>query len=176
MLPDGLNWLCYFAGSSKSHRENSISCIFLESPYQVNMKSIVKCWKDFLWYFATLKTYRACPFHISIIWIYFLKNSLVLGTFLLHFAGGILSNRSCHKRLTRQGVSRIAEASQNTVGNLTNFRKRIVIIIAMHFFLAVLKPHVSLTKEIIWLLTHPLLKHLSKSVNETYVRLKLLYI
>ena len=32
MLPDGLNWLCYFAGSSKSHHENSISCIFLESP------------------------------------------------------------------------------------------------------------------------------------------------
>ena len=51
-------------------------------------------------------------------------------------------------RVTRQGVSRIAEASQNTVGNLTNFRKRIVIIIAMHFF-ALLKPHVSLTKEII---------------------------
>ena len=25
MLPDGLNWLCYFKGSSKSHRENSIS-------------------------------------------------------------------------------------------------------------------------------------------------------
>ena len=23
MLPDGLNWLCYFAGSSKSHGENS---------------------------------------------------------------------------------------------------------------------------------------------------------
>ena len=58
VLPDGLNWLCYFAGSSKSHRENSISCIFLESPHQVDIKSIVKCWKDFLWYFTTLKTYR----------------------------------------------------------------------------------------------------------------------
>ena len=57
VLPDGLNWLCYFAGSSKSHRENSISCIFLESPLQVDMKSIIKCWKDFLWYFATLKIY-----------------------------------------------------------------------------------------------------------------------
>ena len=33
VLPDGLNWLCYFAGSSKSHHENSISCIFLESPH-----------------------------------------------------------------------------------------------------------------------------------------------
>ena len=63
VLPDGLNWLCYFAGSSKSHRENSISCIFLESPHQVDMKSIVKCWKDFLWYFATLKTYRE-PFMV----------------------------------------------------------------------------------------------------------------
>ena len=45
-----------------------------------------------------------CPVHISITWIYFLKNSLVLGTFLLRFAGGILSNRSCHKRLTRHGL------------------------------------------------------------------------
>ena len=57
-LPDGLNQLCYFAGSSKSHRENSISCIFLESPHQVDMKNVVNCWKDFLQYFATLKTYR----------------------------------------------------------------------------------------------------------------------
>ena len=58
VLPDGLNWLCYFAGSSKSHCENSISCIFLESPYQVDMKSIIKYWKDFLWYFAALKIHR----------------------------------------------------------------------------------------------------------------------
>ena len=58
--PDGLNWLCYFACSSKSHRENSISFIFLESPHQVDMKNVVKCcWKDFLSYFTTLETYRA---------------------------------------------------------------------------------------------------------------------
>ena len=42
VLLDGLNWLCYFAGSSKSHRENSISCIFLEFPHQVDMKNVVK--------------------------------------------------------------------------------------------------------------------------------------
>jgi hypothetical protein len=58
VLLDGLNWPCYFAGSSKSHRENSISCIFSESPHQVDMKSIIKDWKDFLLYVATLKTYR----------------------------------------------------------------------------------------------------------------------
>ena len=57
VLPDGLNWLWYFAGSSKSHLENSISCIFFESLHQVDMKSIVKCWKVFLWYFTTLETY-----------------------------------------------------------------------------------------------------------------------
>jgi hypothetical protein len=28
VLADGLNWLCYFAGSSKRHCENSISFIF----------------------------------------------------------------------------------------------------------------------------------------------------
>ena len=38
VLPDWLNWLCYFAGSSKSHRKNSISFIFLESPHQAAMK------------------------------------------------------------------------------------------------------------------------------------------
>ena len=57
VLPDGLNWLCYFAGSSKSLRENSIPFIFLESPHQVGMKNVVKCWKDFLYYFTTLETY-----------------------------------------------------------------------------------------------------------------------
>ena len=54
MLPDGLKWLCYFAGSSKSHRENSISFIFLESP-QVDIKNVVKSSKHFFGYFNTLK-------------------------------------------------------------------------------------------------------------------------
>ena len=57
LLPDGLNWLCYFAGSSKSHRENSISYIFLESPHQVDMKNVVKCYKHFFCYFNALKTH-----------------------------------------------------------------------------------------------------------------------
>ena len=66
VLPDGLNWLCYFAGSSISHPENSISCIFLEYLHQVEMKSIVnnvnrpdcQMLERRLWYFTTLKTYR----------------------------------------------------------------------------------------------------------------------
>ena len=37
VLPDGLNWPCYFAG------ESSISYIFLESPHQVDMKNVFKC-------------------------------------------------------------------------------------------------------------------------------------
>ena len=56
MLPDWLIWLCYLASSSKSHRENSISCIFLESPHQVDMKNVVKCYKHFFCYFNALKT------------------------------------------------------------------------------------------------------------------------
>ena len=56
MLPDGLNWLCYFAVSSKSHRENSISFIFLEFPHQVDMKNVVKSSKHFFGYFNTLET------------------------------------------------------------------------------------------------------------------------
>ena len=58
VLPDGLNWLCYFVGSSKSHRENSISCIFLESPHQVDMKHVVKSSKHVFGYFKTLETHR----------------------------------------------------------------------------------------------------------------------
>ena len=57
VLPDGLNWLCYFAGSSKSHRQNSISFIFLESLLQVDMKIVVKLSKHFLGYFNTLETH-----------------------------------------------------------------------------------------------------------------------
>ena len=34
-LTDGLDWLCYLAGTSMSHRKISISCIFLQSPHQV---------------------------------------------------------------------------------------------------------------------------------------------
>ena len=57
VLPDGLNWLCYFAVSSKSHRENSISFIFLEFPHQVDMKNDVKSSKHFFGYFNTLETH-----------------------------------------------------------------------------------------------------------------------
>ena len=56
VLPDGLNWLCYFAGNSKSHRENSISFIFFESPHQVEMKNVVKSSKQFFGYINTLET------------------------------------------------------------------------------------------------------------------------
>ena len=59
VLPDGLNWLCYFAGSSKSHRENSISFMFLESPHQVDMKNVVKSSKHFFGCFNTLETHSA---------------------------------------------------------------------------------------------------------------------
>jgi hypothetical protein len=41
VLPDGLNWLCYFAGSSKSHRENFLF-------YVVPVKSKAKISKKFM--------------------------------------------------------------------------------------------------------------------------------
>ena len=56
VLPDGLNWLCCFAGNSKSHRENSIAFIFLKSPHQSDMKNVFKSSKHFLGYFNTLET------------------------------------------------------------------------------------------------------------------------
>ena len=63
VLPDGLNWRRYFASSSKSHPENSISFIFLESPHQVDhqvdMKNIVESSTHFFGYFNTLETQSA---------------------------------------------------------------------------------------------------------------------
>ena len=57
VLPDGLNWLCYFAGNSKSHRENSISFIFLEFPHKVDIKNVAKCQNHFFGYFNALKNH-----------------------------------------------------------------------------------------------------------------------
>ena len=77
MLPDGLNWLCYFAGSSRSHRENSISFIFLESPHQVDMKNVFKCYKHFFGYFNALKPncelYRTVVLELLNLMIFFIS-------------------------------------------------------------------------------------------------------
>ena len=65
MLPDWLDWLSYLAVSSKSHREISISCIFLQSPYQVDTKNVVKWWKYILWYSTALYKYIPCPVYLT---------------------------------------------------------------------------------------------------------------
>ena len=59
VLPDGLNWLCCFVGNSKSHHENSISFIFLESPHQVDMKKRCQILQThfWVWYFNTLQSH-----------------------------------------------------------------------------------------------------------------------
>ena len=44
--------------SSKSQCEISISYIFLQSPHQVDMKNVVKWWKEFNLYFTILETYH----------------------------------------------------------------------------------------------------------------------
>ena len=86
VLPDGLNWLCYFAGNSKGHRENSISFIFLESPHQVDMKNLVKCYKHFFGYFNALETHGAELFSWQIP-----KSSH--DVFIFEGRGGVLQNR-----------------------------------------------------------------------------------
>ena len=63
VLPDGLNWLCYFANSPKSHCENYFFFIFLEYPYQVDMKNFVKSSKHFFGYFNTLETHSVHTFY-----------------------------------------------------------------------------------------------------------------
>ena len=55
--PSGSTFLPCLGLPSNSHRENSIFSIFLESPHQVDMKNIVKCYKHFFGYFNSLKTH-----------------------------------------------------------------------------------------------------------------------
>ena len=59
MLPDGLNWLRYFAGSSKSHHSNSIYFIFLGSPHQVDIK-ILSNPPDTFWVFQYSRNSVIC--------------------------------------------------------------------------------------------------------------------
>ena len=65
-LPDGQNRLCYFAGNSKSHLENSISFIFSESPYQVDRKTLSNPQNTFFRYFNTLETHSERYFKFSV--------------------------------------------------------------------------------------------------------------
>ena len=55
--PSGSPFMPYLSLPSKSHRENSISSIFLESPHQVDMEKVVKSSKDIFGYFNTLDTH-----------------------------------------------------------------------------------------------------------------------
>ena len=50
VLANGLDWMSYFAGSSKRHHEILISCIYLKVLHQVDTKTGVKCPEDFLRY------------------------------------------------------------------------------------------------------------------------------
>ena len=45
--PSGSIFLPCLGLPSKSHCDNSISSIFWESPHQVDMKNVAKCWKEF---------------------------------------------------------------------------------------------------------------------------------
>ena len=55
--PSGSTFLPCISLPSKSHRENSISSTYLESPHQVDMKNVVKSSKYFFGYFNTLETH-----------------------------------------------------------------------------------------------------------------------
>ena len=63
VLPDGLNWLCYFAGSSKAIVRIQFLAYLLESPHQVDMKNVVKCYKH---YHHHIDPYRQ-PCHFAIL-------------------------------------------------------------------------------------------------------------
>ena len=64
--PSGSPFLHCLSLPSKSHCENSISSIFLESPHQVDMKNVFQSSKHFLGYFNTLETHSDLVFPCSI--------------------------------------------------------------------------------------------------------------
>ena len=95
-------WAVYFAGNSKSHRENSISFIFFESPHQVDMKNVVKSSKHFFGYFKTLKTHSAIALWTSWLrlvsyksvnwfWLILLFSYLQMDTFCQNRRNGLMS-------------------------------------------------------------------------------------
>ena len=61
--PSGSTFLPCLSLPSKSHRENSISSIFLEPPQQVDMKNVVRSSKHFFGYFNTLKNSQCLQFN-----------------------------------------------------------------------------------------------------------------
>ena len=66
--PSGSTFLPCLGLPSKSHRENSISSMLLESPHQVDMKNVVKCQKHFFGYFNALKTHG--DFYVTHVLLY----------------------------------------------------------------------------------------------------------
>jgi hypothetical protein len=50
VLPYGLDWLFYLAVVKKGHRGNSIYYIFLQSPHKLDIKNVIKYWKNLLWH------------------------------------------------------------------------------------------------------------------------------
>ena len=62
--PSGSIFLHCLGLPSKSHRENSISSIFLESLHQVDLKNVVKCKKHFFGYFNALNTHGEVSFQL----------------------------------------------------------------------------------------------------------------
>ena len=95
---------------SKNHRE-IFFLIFLQSVHQIDMKNVVKCWKDFLPYFTTLETYRAV--HVCSCWMppkgernYAWRNFIV-GGFLTFFKNCFLNGRKIAplNQLTFEGDS-----------------------------------------------------------------------
>ena len=55
LLPDGLDWLFYFAGNSNGYCEISVAWIFLKT---IIWKMLWNVGKYFFWNSTTLKTYR----------------------------------------------------------------------------------------------------------------------
>ena len=64
--PSGSTFLPCLGVPSKSHRQNSISSIFLESPHQVDMKILVKRYKHFFGYFIALKTHGELAINLKL--------------------------------------------------------------------------------------------------------------
>ena len=111
--------------SSKSHHQNKISCIFLQSIHQIDMKNFVKCYKDFLQYFPTLKSYLDWLIRSEDLFEDLGKTSVFLAFLVLPMVTPLLLIWSDNKHKRRMHFVNCSRCSAVTATRLVYYRRTV---------------------------------------------------
>ena len=120
VLPGGLNWLCYLACSSKSHRENSISCIIFGIPLSIRHD---KCCKILQTLFLVFQYPRNSQCNMICLISYFslFSSILILRNTKIEFSYYVLTNFKGISQTTNNGL----KGSFN-ISSINIFSKRVL--------------------------------------------------